>query len=78
MNKKELTLFLKDLETVRDILTPDQILLVPNIFPKIPTDKDIKKGDRFNVDGKVLEAAADFKKEDIDKLKLINPINKRR
>lgn len=57
MTKKDLILFLRDLEKVRELLTPEQAAQVPNLFPKLASKKEIKKGDRFLIDGEVLEAA---------------------
>lgn len=61
MTKKEMKLFLEDLQKVREMLTPEQAAQVPNLFPKIKEGKEIKKGDRVNVDGHVLEAREDIK-----------------
>lgn len=61
MTKQEMVLFLRDLQKVREILTPEQAAQVPNIFPKVKEDKKIKKGQRFNIDGQVLEAREDIK-----------------
>ena len=35
MTKRELVLFLRDLEKVRKMLTPAQAAQVPNLFPKV-------------------------------------------
>lgn len=61
MTKKELVLFLRDLEKVREMLTPAQAAQVPNLFPKVKEDKEFKKGQKFNLDGKIVEASEDFK-----------------
>ena len=61
MTKKEMKLFLEDLKKVRDMLTPAQLAQVPNLFPKVKEGKEIKKGERVNVDGQVLEAREDIK-----------------
>lgn len=61
MTKKEMKLFLEDLKKVREMLSPEQAAQVPHLFPKIKEGKEIKKGDRVNVDGKVLEAREDIK-----------------
>ena len=61
MTKKEMKLFLEDLKKVRDMLTPAQMAQVPNLFPKVKEGKEIKKGERVNVDGQVLEAREDIK-----------------
>jgi hypothetical protein len=61
MKKKDLLLILKDLQKVREILTPEQAAQVPNLFPKLTEEKEIKKGQRFNIDGQVLEAREDIK-----------------
>ena len=61
MTKKEMKLFLEDLKKVREMLTPEQAAQVPNLFPKIKEGKEIKKGERVNVDGQVLEAREDIK-----------------
>ena len=60
MTKQEMVLFLSDLQKVREMLTPEQAAQVPNIFPKVKKDKEIKKGQRFNVDGQVFEAREDI------------------
>ena len=56
-------LFLKDLQKVREILTPEQAAQVPNLFPKLTEEKEIKKGQRFNIDGNVFEAREDIKEK---------------
>lgn len=61
MKKRDLILILRDLQKVREILTPEQAAQVPNLFPKLTEDKEIKKGQRFNVDGQVFEAREDIK-----------------
>jgi len=61
MTKQEMILFLRDLQKVREMLTPEQAAQVPNIFPKVKEDREIKKGQRFNVDGQVFEAREDIK-----------------
>ena len=61
MTKKEMILFLEDLKKVRDMLTPAQAAQVPNLFPKIKEGKEIKKGERVNVDGQVFKAREDIK-----------------
>lgn len=60
MTKQEMVLFLSDLQKVREMLTPEQAAQVPNIFPKVKEDREIKKGQRFNVDGQVFEAREDI------------------
>ena len=67
MTKKELVLFLRDLQKVREILTPEQAAQVPNLFPKLTEEKEVKKGQRFNVAGQIFEARKDIKdKKDKD------------
>jgi hypothetical protein len=51
-----MTLFLKDLQKVRELLTPEQAAQVPNLFPKLKENKEIKKGQRFNKNGIFFEA----------------------
>lgn len=61
MKKKDLVLILKDLQKVREILTPEQAAQVPNLFPKLTEEKEVKKGQRFNIDGQIFEAREDIK-----------------
>lgn len=61
MTKKEMKLFLEDLQKVREMLTPEQAAQVPNLFPKVKEGKEIKRGERINVDGQVLKAREDIK-----------------
>lgn len=60
MTKQEFTLFLKDLQKVREILTPEQAKQVPNLFPKVKEGKEIKKGQKFFVNDMLVEAVEDF------------------
>ena len=69
MKKQEMILFLKDLQKVRDLLTPAQAAQVPNIFPKVKETKEVKKGQRVNIDGQVFEAREDIKKIEHEDLK---------
>jgi hypothetical protein len=69
MTKKELILFLRDLEKVRRMLTPAQAAQVPNLFPKLKENQKIKRGERFNSEGQVLEAREDFIPEKNKELK---------
>lgn len=79
MTKKEFILLLEDLQKVRELLTPEQAAQVPNLFPKLKENQNIKKGERFNINGKILEAKEDFDPEkDKDfKPKLSSPSIKR-
>lgn len=63
MTKKELVLFLRDLQKVREILTPEQATQVPNLFPKLTEEKEVKKGQRFNIAGQIFEAREDIKEK---------------
>ena len=69
MTKQEMILFLRDLQKVREMLTPEQAAQVPNIFPKVKEDKEIKKGQRFNINGQVFEAREDIKEKKDKNLK---------
>lgn len=70
MTKQELSLILNDIKKVRELLTPEQAIQVPNLFPKLDKNKQIKKGDRFVIDGVIFEAL-----QDIEEAKDKNPIN---
>lgn len=63
MKKQEMILFLKDLQKVRNLLTPAQAAQVPNLFPKLTEEKEVKKGQRFNVEGHIFEAREDIKEK---------------
>lgn len=77
MTKQEMTLFIRDLQKVREILTPEQAAQVPNLFPKLTEEKEVKKGQRFNIDGQIFEAREDIKDtKDKDPKKWSKPTRK--
>lgn len=70
MTNEEVQLILNDIQKVREILTLEQAAKVPNLFPKLKANQEIKKGQRFNIADEVYEA-----KEDIINEFEKNPIN---
>jgi hypothetical protein len=60
MTKQELALIIKDIEKVRTLLLPWQAEQVPNLFPKLTEYKQVKQGQRFNIQGEVFEAIEDI------------------
>ena len=61
MTQKELSLILNDIKKVRELLTPWQAEQVPYLFPQLTEDTQVKKGQRFNVQGEVFEAIEEIK-----------------
>lgn len=73
MKKSEFELILNDIKKVREILTPEQAIQVPHLFPDMnKADRELEKGKIYRNGKDLVTATENVKKKDIEKDKKKN------